>query len=74
VIAVPHEKWGERPVAVLVLKPGHMTTEAQLRAHLAPRFAGFWLPDGYVFVNEMPRTATGKILKAALRERYGGRA
>ena len=74
VIAVPHEKWGERPVAVLVLKPGHVTTEAHLRAHLAPRFAGFWLPDGYVFVNEMPRTATGKIMKAALRERYGGRA
>ena len=51
-----------------------MASEADLRAHLAPRFASFWLPDRCVFVDEMPRTSTGKILKSALRARYGGTA
>ncbi|HET9664139.1 MAG TPA: AMP-binding protein, partial [Burkholderiales bacterium] len=74
VIAVPHAKWGERPLAVVVMKPGRTATGPELGAHLAQRFASFWLPDGYVFVDEMPRTATGKILKTALRERYGGGA
>jgi fatty-acyl-CoA synthase len=71
VIAIPDAKWGERPLAIIVCKSGRAASEAELRAHLAPRFASFWLPDRYVFVNEMPRTATGKILKVALRERYG---
>ena len=71
VIAMPHAKWGERPLAVIVLKSGHAVTAQDLQAHLAPRFAQYWLPDQYVFVDEMPRTATGKILKARLRERYG---
>jgi fatty-acyl-CoA synthase len=72
VIAVPHAKWGERPLAVIVLKTGHAATADELKAHLAPRFAPYWLPDHYVFVTEMPRTATGKILKTQLRERYRG--
>jgi fatty-acyl-CoA synthase len=70
VIAVPHPKWGERPLAVVVLKAGDSVTEEELRDHLAAKFAKFCLPDGFVFVSEMPRTATGKILKATLRERY----
>jgi fatty-acyl-CoA synthase len=70
VIAVPHPKWDERPLAVVVLKAGNAVTEEALRDHLAAKFAKFWLPDGFVFVSEMPRTATGKILKAVLRERY----
>jgi fatty-acyl-CoA synthase len=70
VIAVPHPKWGERPLAVVVLRAGDALSEDELRAHLAPKFAKFWLPDGFVFEKEMPRTSTGKILKAALRERY----
>jgi len=70
VIAVPHPKWGERPLAIVVAKRGETVTEAELRAHLAPRVAGFWIPDGFVFIDEMPRTSTGKVLKAALRERY----
>jgi fatty-acyl-CoA synthase len=74
VIAVPDVKWGERPLAIVVCKSGRAASESELRAHLAPRFASFWLPDRYVFVSEMPRTATGKILKSALRERYGGTA
>ena len=72
VIAVPHSKWGERPLAVVVSRTGEAPSEDELRAHLAPKFAKFWLPDGFVFEKEMPRTATGKILKAVLRERYRG--
>ena len=70
VIAVPHAKWGERPLAVVVTKAGINLTEQELRDHLAPRVARYWVPDGFIFVDEMPRTSTGKILKAALRERY----
>jgi fatty-acyl-CoA synthase len=70
VIAVPDAKWGERPLAVIVLKPGKTATPDELRAHLAPNFAKFWLPDGFEFVNEIPRTSTGKLLKAKLREQF----
>jgi fatty-acyl-CoA synthase len=72
VIAAPHPKWGERPLAIIVAKAGATPSAEVLRAHLAPRFPAYWLPDGYVFVDEMPRTSTGKVLKAALRERYRG--
>jgi fatty-acyl-CoA synthase len=53
-----------------VLKPGQTATPDELRAHLAPNFAKFWLPDGFEFVNEIPRTSTGKMLKAKLREQF----
>jgi fatty-acyl-CoA synthase len=71
VIGVAHAKWDERPLAVVVLKPGVTASAAELRAHLAPLVAKFWLPDAFEFVTEMPRTATGKILKAKLREQFG---
>lgn len=70
VIAVPHPKWQERPLAVVVLKEGARATEEELIQHLAPRFAKWWLPDGVVFVEEIPRTSAGKFLKAKLREQY----
>lgn len=70
VIAVPHPKWGERPLAVVVLRAGQTATAEELRAHLAQRFARFWLPDGFEFVAALPRGATGKAHKAALRERF----
>ena len=70
VIAVPHPKWGERPLAVVVAKAGEDVTPETLRAHLASRFASYALPDAYVFVPEIPRTSTGKMLKAKLRETY----
>ena len=72
VIAVPHAEWQERPLAVVVLRAGHPVTAEELRAHLAPDFARWWLPDRYEFVDAIPRGATGKFLKRALRERYGG--
>jgi len=70
VIAVPHRKWGERPLAVVVPREGHSVTAGELREYIAPRFASYWLPDDVVFVAEIPRTSTGKMMKAVLRERF----
>jgi fatty-acyl-CoA synthase len=70
VIGVPHAKWSERPVAVVVLKPGATASPDELRDHLAPKFAKFWLPDAYVFVDAIPRTSAGKFKKTELRETY----
>jgi fatty-acyl-CoA synthase len=70
VIAVPHPKWGERPLAIVVAKPGEAPTPEALAAHLESRVASFARPDGYVFVQELPKTSTGKLMKAKLRETY----
>jgi fatty-acyl-CoA synthase len=70
VIAVSHEKWGERPLAVVVLKEGESVTEEELQEHLEPDFANWWLPDAYEFVEELPMTATGKFQKLKLREQF----
>jgi fatty-acyl-CoA synthase len=70
VIAVPHAEWQERPLAVVVLKAGAQATPDDLRAHLAPHFPRWWLPDHFAFADAIPRGATGKFLKRALRERY----
>ncbi len=71
VFARKSDKWDERPVAAVVAKPGQTVTAAQLAAHLEPRFPKFWLPDAYLFVEQIPRTSTGKFLKTKLRELYG---
>ncbi len=70
VIAVPHEKWDERPLAAIVLKEGESVTTDELREHLKGDFANWWLPDAYEFVEEIPQTATGKFLKMKLREQF----
>jgi fatty-acyl-CoA synthase len=70
VIAMPHEKWDERPLAVIVLKEGQSVTEDELREHLQKDFAKFWLPDAYEFVESIPMTATGKFQKLKLREQF----
>jgi fatty-acyl-CoA synthase len=70
VIAVPHPKWVERPLAVVVLKPGQTATAAELRAYLEPNFAKWWLPDAIEFASEIPRTSVGKFKKTTLREKY----
>ena len=57
-------------MAVVVLKTGKTVTADELRAHLAPSFAKFWLPDEVKFVDAIPKTSTGKMLKATLREQY----
>ena len=73
VIGVPHPRWDERPLAVIVLKPGAKAAPEELRDFLAPKFAKFWLPDAFVFVETIPRTSTGKMLKAKLREEFRDR-
>ncbi|MCL6522974.1 MAG: long-chain fatty acid--CoA ligase [Firmicutes bacterium] len=70
VVAVPHPKWQERPLACVVLKEGHSVTREELLDFLRPKFARWWLPDDVVFLEEIPRTSTGKFLKRALRERF----
>ncbi|HVZ37017.1 MAG TPA: fatty acid--CoA ligase, partial [Polyangiaceae bacterium] len=70
VIAVPHPKWGERPLAVVVLKPNAAAEPEELRAQLAGSFPKWWLPDGFAFVDEIPKTSAGKFLKSALRARF----
>jgi acyl-CoA synthetase (AMP-forming)/AMP-acid ligase II len=69
-VAAFHPKWDERPVLVIVPKAGQQITREELLEFLTPRMAKWWLPDDVVFVDEMPMTATGKILKAKLREQY----
>ena len=68
VIAVPHPKWAERPMAFVVVKPGMTLSANEIEEFIAPKFAKWWLPDEYVFVDAIPRTSTGKFLKRALRE------
>jgi fatty-acyl-CoA synthase len=68
VVGLPHPTWSERPVACVVLKEGSRATEKELREYLEPMFAKFWLPDAFVFLPAIPRTAVGKFLKSALRE------
>ena len=72
VVGVPHEKWGETPLAVVVLHQGRAATEAELRDWCRARLAGFKCPSRVVFVeeSEMPRTATGKVLHRLLRQRF----
>ena len=70
VIAVPDPKWQERPLAVIVLKEGKSATPSELIEFLAARFPKWQLPDAVEFVDALPRTATGKFLKTALRERF----
>ena len=68
VIAVPHPKWQERPLACVVLKEGVTASKEELIASLENDFAKWWLPDDVVFLNEIPKTSVGKFLKAKLRE------
>lgn len=70
VIAVPDEKWSERPLAVVVLREGQSASGDELSAFLAPHFAKWWLPDRFEFVDEIPKTAVGKFRKTALREMF----
>ena len=71
VIAVPHPKWQERPLAVVVVKDGMRVSEDELRAFLEKRFARWQVPEAYVFVDELPHTSTGKLLKTKLRKDFG---
>ncbi|UQA60267.1 long-chain fatty acid--CoA ligase [Polyangium aurulentum] len=71
VFAARDAKWGERPLAAVVLKEGKSATKEELTAHIEGKFAKYWLPDDYIFMTQIPRTSTGKFLKTKLREMYG---
>jgi fatty-acyl-CoA synthase len=68
VIGVKHPKWDERPLLVVVLKQGQGATREEILGFMQGKIANWWMPDDVVFVPEIPHTATGKILKTALRE------
>ena len=70
VIAIPDDKWSERPLAAVVLKEGATATPDELRDFLAPQFAKWWLPERVEFVAESPKTSVGKFRKIALREMF----
>ena len=71
VIGVPHPRWDERPLLVVVRKPGSTVSAGDILEHLQGRIAKWWMPDAVEFVDELPHTATGKLLKTALRARFG---
>ena len=70
VIGVSHPKWQERPLLLVVKRPGAVVDREAVLAHLAARVAKWWLPDDVLFVESLPHTATGKLLKTRLRELY----
>lgn len=70
VIAVPDERWGERPLAVLALKPGASASEDDIKAHLLGRFPKWMVPEHITFVDGLPKTGVGKLNKAELRRRF----
>lgn len=69
-VGVYHPKWDERPLLLVVRKPDADVSAEQILAHLTQHVAKWWLPDEIVFVDSLPHTATGKLLKTALREQY----
>lgn len=70
VVAVPHPKWMERPVACVVLKDGYkgQVSKEDLLDYMRPQFAKWWLPDDVIFMDELPKTSVGKFLKRSLRD------
>ena len=71
VIGLPHPKWGERPLLILVRKEGREVTKEAMLDWLQDKVAKWWLPDDVVYIDEIPHTATGKIQKTELRKRFG---
>ena len=70
VIGVPDPKWGERPIAVLVLRPGASLDEAALATHCLAHLARFKVPKRFVARGALPRNPSGKLLKRVLREEF----
>jgi fatty-acyl-CoA synthase len=74
VIGIAHDKWGERPLACVVVKPGEEMSKEALLEWLTPRVAKWWLPDDVVFIDEVPKTSVGKFSKKDLRGKFEGYA
>ena len=71
VIAVPHPKWSERPLACVIVVPGESLTREELLDYLRARLPSWRMPDDVVFIDEVPKTSVGKFSKKTLRERFG---
>ena len=69
-IGIPHSKWDERPLLLVVRSSDSSVSEVDIRQHLAKTVAKWWQPDGIEFVDHLPHTATGKLSKKTLREQY----
>jgi acyl-CoA synthetase (AMP-forming)/AMP-acid ligase II len=72
VIGVPHPKWSERPLLVVVRKPGHEVSGEEMLAFFDGKIAPWWKPEAVEFVDQLPHTATGKLLKTQLRKDFEG--
>jgi len=70
VVGVAHPKWDERPLLVVVRKPDATVAREELLAFFDGKIAKWWMPDDVVFVDQLPHTATGKLLKTKMREEY----
>jgi fatty-acyl-CoA synthase len=72
VVAVPDERWQERPLAAVVIKGDASATPEQLRKYLCDKVARFWLPERWTFIDQVPKTSVGKFDKKLIRSRYAG--
>jgi fatty-acyl-CoA synthase len=70
IIGVHHPKWQERPLMLAVQRLGHHASKDEILTFLSERIAKWWIPDDVIFVDELPHTATGKLLKTKLREQF----
>ena len=70
VIGVAHKKWDERPLLLAIMKPESTTTGDDIKGFLSDKIAKWWMPDEVIFVDSLPHTATGKLLKMNLRKEY----
>ena len=71
-VGMPHDRWGERPLLLVVLEPGAEFNRDEILETIKPHVASWWLPDAVVAVEEIPHTGTGKINKKLLREEFAG--
>jgi fatty-acyl-CoA synthase len=72
VVAIPHQRWQERPLACVVVEAGHELGKQDVLDFLTPRVAKWWLPEDVVFIDEIPKTSVGKFSKKDLRDRFAG--
>ena len=70
VIGVAHPKWDERPILIVIRKPDTKLTKEELLQFFQGKIAKWWMPDAVEFIDEIPHTATGKILKTELRKQF----
>jgi len=70
VVGLAHPKWQERPVAFVVAKETSEVTESDIREYLGPRIADWWMPDAFIFIDDIPKTGTGKFDKKVVRAEY----